>query len=88
MKVWIHECGGNLSNMTNQINISEPIDFALVVGDKSYRMQTDRDGNLKVSLINGVDAKFVADGGYPTIKLTQKNKDSSNWYEHLKDYNN
>lgn len=88
MKVWIHECGGNLSNMTNRINISEPIDFALVVGDKSYRMQTDREGNLMVSLINGVDAKFTASNGYPTIKLTQRIKDSSDWYEHLKEYNN
>jgi len=88
MKVWIHECGGNLSNMTNQINISEPIDFALVVGDKSYRMQTDRDGNLMISLINGVDARFTADKGYPTINLIQKHNVPDDWYGHLKDYNN
>ena len=84
MKVWIHECGGNLSNMTNQINISEPIDFALVVGDKSYRMQTDREGNLKVSLINGIEAKFGADSSYPTIKLVQNHKLPDNWYSNLK----
>lgn len=88
MKIWLHECGGDLSNMTNQITISKPIDFALVVGDKSYRMQTDREGNLMVSLINGVEAKFVTDCGYATIKLIQRDKDSSDWYEQLKTRNN
>ena len=87
MKIWLHECGGNLSNMTNQISISEPIDFALVIGDKSYRMQTDKEGNLMIHLINGVDVNFVAEGGYPTIKLVQSNKDSSDWYNHLNKYN-
>jgi hypothetical protein len=85
-KLFIHECGGNLGNMTNQIEISSPVDFALVVEDKSYRMQADRDGNLLVSLINGVDAKFVSSNGYPTICLTKNDVLSSDWYECLKDH--
>ena len=83
-KIFVHECGGNLGNMTNQIEIIDPVDFALIVGTKSYRMHTDRDGNLLVSLINGVDAKFVISNGYSTICLTQK-ADTSLSYEYLKE---
>ena len=46
-KLFIHECGGNLGNITDRIEISDPVDFALVVGNKSYRMQTDKRGNLR-----------------------------------------
>jgi hypothetical protein len=85
-KVYVHECGGDLSNITSQISISEPIDFALVVGNKSYRMQTDREDNLMISLINGVDVKFTISSGYPTIKLTQSSNVSDDWYDYLKNY--
>lgn len=81
-KLFIHECGGNLGNMTNEIVICEPVDFALVINNKSYRMQADRDGNLMVSLINGVDAKFIVDKCYPTIKLVSR--ESAIDYDYLK----
>ena len=84
--IYVHECGGDLTNITTAINISKPIDFALVVGNKSYRMQTDREGNLLISLINGVDVKFTVSGLYPTIKLTQSNNVSDDWYNYLKNY--
>jgi len=29
-KLFIHECGGNLGNITDRIEISDPVDFALV----------------------------------------------------------
>lgn len=82
-KIFIHECGGDLGNMTSQIELPEPVDFGLNIGSKFYRMHTDKDGNLCVNLINGVDAKFITDRGYPTICLTQEN-DTASDYEHLK----
>lgn len=87
-KVFAYECGGNLGNVTTPININEPVDFALAVGNKSYRMQADKEGNLFISLINGVDVKFTSRNGYPTICLTQSMTDSDGWYDRLKDYSN
>jgi hypothetical protein len=84
-KLFIHECGGNLGNMTNRIEISIPVDFALVIGNKSYRMQSDKDGNLLISLINGIDAEFISRQGNPVICLTQQYNTSDNWYESLKE---
>lgn len=83
-KIFVHECGGDLSNITTAIKISEPIDFALVVGNKSYRMHTDTEGNLLISLINGVNAKFTVRNGYPTICLTQDFLVPDDWYDNLK----
>ena len=67
-KVYVHECGGNLNNRSTEIEIPN-CDFALVVGDKSYRFEIDRDDNLILPLINGADCKITTYSNYPAVKL-------------------
>ena len=59
-------------NKTSEIDVSQPYDFFLNVGEKRYRFSFDKDGNIQILLINGVDAKFVSDSGYPAIKLINR----------------
>ena len=66
--IYIHECGGYLSNRSSSIDVLYG-DFALVVGDKSYRFQIDKNGNLILPLINGVDCKITTYSSYPAVKL-------------------
>lgn len=67
VETYIYECGA-VDNRSSEVQITNR-DFAIAVGDKSYRFQIDRDGNLILPLINGVDCKITAYYGYPAVKL-------------------
>lgn len=69
MKFYIEAAGG-ADGKTNEIEIYQPYDFILNVGDKRYRFGFDNEGNIKIALINGVDAKITNKNGYPAIMLT------------------
>jgi len=69
MKFYIEAAGG-AEGKTSEIEIYQPYDFILNVGDKRYRFDFDMDGNIEILLINGVDAKITSRNGYPAIKLT------------------
>ena len=68
MKFSISAAGG-AEGQTSEINIPQPYDFILNVGDKRYRFDFDNDGNIEIALINGVDAKITHLGYYPAVKL-------------------
>ncbi len=69
MKFYIEAAGG-AEGKTSEIEICQPYDFILNVEDKRYRFNFDKDGNIEILLINGVDAKITSRNGYPAIKLT------------------
>lgn len=71
MKFSIHGAGG-ADGSTNEIDISFPYDLILCVGDKRYRFDFDKEGSLKIALINGVHADIVSVNGYPGIKLSHQ----------------
>ena len=71
MKFYIEAAGG-AEGKTSEIEIYQPYDFILNVGDKRYRFDFDMDGNIEILLINGVDVKFVSRMNYPCIRLVHK----------------
>lgn len=71
MKFYIEAAGG-AEGKTSEIDIPLPYDFILNVGNKRYRFDFDKDGNIQIALINGVDAKITTYMGYPAIKLTNR----------------
>lgn len=70
-KIHVHGCGNDYGTTSNEIEI-EHGDFMLKVGDKNYRFQIDRDGNLNLRLINGSDCKIICDSGFPAVKLISR----------------
>ena len=68
MKFYLEGAGG-ADGKTSEIDIPAPYDFILHVGDKPYRFSFDKDGSIKVALINGVDARIDHVGYYPAVKL-------------------
>jgi hypothetical protein len=68
-KIIIKECGTTDPNKT-EIDITTD-DMGIYVDDKFYRFDIDKNGNLIIALINGVDAKITTTqyGGYPAVKL-------------------
>lgn len=71
MKLYIEGAGG-AEGKTSEINIDLPYDFVLNVGEKRYRFSFDKNGNIEILLINGVDAKIKSVSGYPAIKLINR----------------
>lgn len=69
--IYVHECGGDLDNKSNEIQVPNG-DFALVVDGSRYRFQIDKNGDLILPLINGTDARITTHNGYPAIKLTSR----------------
>ena len=63
---------GGAEGETSKIDIPQPYDFILDVGDKQYRFDFDKDGNIEILLINGVDARITSKMGYPAVKLIHK----------------
>lgn len=71
MKFFVEAAGG-AEGKTSEIDIPQPYEFVLNVGDKRYRFGFDKDGNIEILLINGVDAKITSRMNYPAIKLTHR----------------
>lgn len=71
MKFYVEAAGG-AEGKTSEIEIYQPYDFILNVGDKRYRFEFDNEGNIEIALINGVDAKFVSRMNHPCIRLVHR----------------
>ena len=68
MKLSVSGAGG-FDGSTGELEIPMPFDFILHVGDKRYRMDFDKDGNLTILLVNGLDMKVASVSNCPAIKL-------------------
>lgn len=76
MKLSISSEGGpgNPVEKTTEIDIIQPYDFILHVGESDYRFSFNDKGDITIALTKNVDAKITTFYNYPAIKLTQNNK--------------
>lgn len=68
-KLTLVQCGGEHKEVSMNV---ETNDFCLEIGDRRFRFDIDKNGDISILLINGVDMKVISERGYAGIKLYKK----------------